>query len=92
MNAAASAGHETDFFGEALLTSEAIQFTEPKRTLGSGATADVFLGSITYGKVTKAAALKVFHGTRGMDIISGSTFKQIQRELKVSKQVVILYI
>lgn len=71
-------------FGKALLKPEAISFTEPDRKLGDGGSADVFHGTITMGKQTRAAALKVFRGSFGVPL-SKAMLRKIVNEVEVRK-------
>lgn len=64
---------------------KSIQFTEPPRTLGGGATAKVMLGTITIAKHARDVALKVFHGSEDMQL-SDALRQQIEKEVEVRRK------
>ena len=70
---------------QAKIDLKSIQFTEPPRTLGSGATAKVMLGTITIAKRARDVALKVFHGSEDMQL-SDALRQQIEKEVEVRRK------
>jgi hypothetical protein len=69
----------------ARIPHEAIHFKTPLHLLGEGATADVYVGSVTLDNGTFAmAALKVFRGSKGISTMESQKIKQkAEAEVKV---------
>lgn len=88
LKAKKAAAEQAAHYGvKAQIKAKLIQFTDPPRILGSGASGEVLHGAYTVVGQTRGVALKVFHGSKGKQLCDREREK-IMKEVEVRERVV----